>query len=104
MESHIALLRDLKRTSDRWNASSVVIEDYNIALQRNLDLEVRISQLQKENQELVDENSKKETQLESLTAEVPSWTLFLTSVASSSKKPRTSSLSFAKNRKIKTLV
>lgn len=79
MESHIALLRDLRRTSDRWNASSVVIEDYNIALQRSLDLEVRISQLQKENQELNDENAKKEAQLESLISEVLSRTLILTS-------------------------
>lgn len=79
MESHIALLRDLRCTSDRWNASSVVIEDYNIALQRSLDLEVRISQLQKENQELNDENAKKEAQLESLISEVLSRTLILTS-------------------------
>lgn len=43
MDANIALLRDLKRTSDRWNASSVVIEDYNIALQRSLDLEAKVS-------------------------------------------------------------
>lgn len=71
MDAQIALLRDLKSTSDRWNASNVVIEDYTTDLQSSLDLEARISQLQKENQGLLDENAKKEAQLESLTAEVP---------------------------------
>eukprot|EP00210_Caulerpa_lentillifera_P001307 g1258.t1 len=70
MESHIAILQDLKRTNERWNATSVIIEDYNIALQRSLDLEIRISQLQKENRELVDENATKDATLASLNTEL----------------------------------
>lgn len=60
------ILQQLRSVHAKWGAASVVIADYQVAMRRCQDLEVRISQLSKENEQLRDECQDKENTISAL--------------------------------------
>ena len=64
------ILQQLRDVHSKWEVVSGVIADYQVALQRSLDLEVRVSQLKKENEELRDECQDKDNTISALTIKV----------------------------------
>ena len=66
------ILQQLRDVHAKWELVSGVIADYQVALQRSLDLEVRVSQLRKENEELRDECQDKDSTIAALNLKVKS--------------------------------
>ena len=64
------LFQKLRVVHSKWEASSAVIADYQVALGRCVELEQRVGQLQKENAELLDECRVKDIAVENLNLEV----------------------------------
>ena len=72
MSSQVDVLNQLRAVREKWEATHAVIQDYQIAIEKSLDLEVRVMQLKKENDALRDECEEKECTIVSLRQKVPS--------------------------------